>query len=106
MLFKVLKGPVLTEKSTAMRAPELRKVVVKTDIDANKHQIKSAVESLFNVKVESVNTMVARGKNKRVGKSTGRQNNYKKAVLTIEKGSDLDVFGVQMNVPASPVQAE
>lgn len=103
IMFNVLKRPILTEKTTSLRA-ESRKVVVEADVGANKHQIKLAAEKLFNVKVENVNTMLIRGKTKRVGKSTGRQSNYKKAVLTIAAGSDLDVFGVQMGVPPAQPQ--
>ena len=100
MLHSVLKRPVLTEKTTGLRA-ECRQVVLEANREANKHQIKAAAELFFGVKVDDVHTMVIRGKNKRVGKSTGRQQNYKKAILTIAPGSDLDVFGVQMGVPES-----
>lgn len=102
MLYNVIKRPVLTEKSTTLR--DNRKVVLEVAISANKHQIKSTTEKLFGVKVEDVNTMVIRGKEKRVGKSSGRQSNYKKAVLTIAEGSDLDLFGVQMGAAVAPTE--
>jgi large subunit ribosomal protein L23 len=57
------------------------------------------------VKVEDVQTLVVRGKTKRVGKSVGRQSNFKKAILTIAAGADLDVFGVQMGAPAAEGEA-
>ena len=99
MLHNVLRRPILTEKTTTLRA-DSRKVVLEAERGANKHQIRAAAENFFGVKVDDVHTLVVRGKNKRVGKSAGRQNNYKKAILTIAPGSDLDVFGVQMGAPA------
>ncbi len=91
-IYSVLKSPLVTEKSSALKA-EANKVVFRVARDANKIDIKSAVEKLFDVKVEEVNTMVNRGKPKRVGKSVGRRQNWKKAVVTLAEGTDLDVFG-------------
>jgi len=99
-VFDIIRRPILTEKSTQLREKS-RKVVLEVDTRATKPQIKVATEKLFNVKVESVTTSVVRGKMKRVGKSFGRQSNFKKAVLTIAAGTDLDVFGVQMGAPAA-----
>lgn len=99
-LYNVIKRPILTEKSSALRDRE-RKVVLEVDTRATKTQIKMATQKLFNVKVEDVKTSIVRGKTKRVGKSIGRQSNFKKAVLTIAAGADLDVFGVQMGAPAA-----
>lgn len=91
-IYSVLKSPLVTEKSSAFKA-EANKVVFRVARDANKIDIKSAVEKLFDVKVEEVNTMINRGKPKRVGKSVGRRQNWKKAVVTLAEGTDLDVFG-------------
>ena len=99
-VYNIIKRPILTEKSTELREKS-RKVVLEVDTRATKPQIKTATEKLFNVKVEGVTTCVVRGKMKRVGKSMGRQSNFKKAVLTIAAGADLDVFGVQMGAPAA-----
>jgi large subunit ribosomal protein L23 len=104
MVFDIIRRPILTEKSSAMR-DQSRKVVIEVDTRATKPQIKSATEKLFNVKVEDVQTLVVRGKTKRVGKSVGRQSNFKKAILTIAAGADLDVFGVQMGAPAAEGEA-
>jgi large subunit ribosomal protein L23 len=60
---------------------------------ANKIDVKTAIEGLFDVKVTDVSTMIMRGKDKRVGKSQGRQSNWKKAIVTLKAGTDLDVFG-------------
>lgn len=102
-LTQVIKKPLLTEKASALKA-EANKVAFKVDIKANKIEIKKAVESLFDVKVTSVSTMIFRGKPKRVGKSIGRRDNWKKAVVSLEPGTDLDVFGVEM--PALPEEAD
>ncbi len=99
-LYNVIKRPILTEKSSTLRDRD-RKVVLEVDTRATKTQIKMATQKLFNVKVEDVKTSIVRGKTKRVGKSMGKQNNFKKAVLTIAAGADLDVFGVQMGAPAT-----
>ena len=99
-LYDIIKRPILTEKSTTLREKD-RKVVLEVDMRATKTQIKEATQKLFSVTVEDVKTSIVRGKTKRVGKSMGRQSNFKKAVLTIAAGADLDVFGVQMGAPAA-----
>ena len=77
-MYDVIKKPIVTEKGSALKA-EAGKVVFAVDRHADKIAIKNAVEKLFDVKVTSVHTMVFRGKDKRVGKSTGRRKNWKKA---------------------------
>jgi large subunit ribosomal protein L23 len=93
-LENIIARPIVTEKSSAMKA-EANKVVFNVDRHANKIEIRQAVEKLFSVKVVEVNTMVFRGKQKRVGRSVGRKQNWKKAVVTLAQGTDLDVFGPQ-----------
>jgi large subunit ribosomal protein L23 len=92
-LYDVIKRPLVTEKSSALKA-EANKIVFEVDRQANKIDIKTAVEKLFEVKVTDVHTMVFRGKTKRVGRTAGRRQNWKKAVVTLAEGADLDVFGV------------
>lgn len=82
-------SPVITEKATF--ASEENKVVFKVAITATKPEIKAAVESLFGVKVKSVNTLIRKGKVKRFKGITGRQNNFKRAVVTLEDGQSIDV---------------
>jgi large subunit ribosomal protein L23 len=60
--------------------------------DATKIQVKQAVEKLFNVHVLAVRTAVARGKNKRVGRSMGRRPNWKKAFVTLKEGDTIALF--------------
>ena len=101
-LYEVIKRPLLTEKASAMKA-EANKVAFEVAMAANKIEVKKAVEGIFDVKVVAVHTSITRGKPKRVGRSVGRRDNWKKAVVTLEEGTDLDVFGLDMagaEVPA------
>lgn len=86
----VIKAPVVTEKSSAISSNEL-KYVFKVDPKANKIQIKQAVESIFKVKVASVNTIMSHPKFKKVGKYGGMTNKYKKAVVTLKEGSKIEL---------------
>ena len=86
----IIKAPVITEKSTAIASNE-KSYVFKVDAKANKSQIKDAVEKIFNVKVESVNTVNVRPKKKRVGKYSGMTNKYKKAIVTLKDGNKIDL---------------
>jgi len=86
VLFDVIKGPCLTEKSNLLQEIQ-NTVVFKVNPQANKIEIKKAVEDLFNVKVQSVKTAMVQGKKRRVGiKSVGRTNNWKKAYITLSEG--------------------
>jgi large subunit ribosomal protein L23 len=88
----VLKRPILlTEKATRLREGE-NKVVFEVDKDANKIEIKDAVEKLFNVEVASVNTLVTRGHMKRMGRGYARLRNKKKAVVTLKEGHAIQFF--------------
>ncbi|HEY5962248.1 MAG TPA: 50S ribosomal protein L23 [Polyangiaceae bacterium] len=87
----IIKRPiVLTEK--AARGKENNKVVFEVALDANKIEIRHAVEALFSVKVVDVSTLVQRGKVKRVGKRTFKKPNWKKAVVTLKAGDDIQFF--------------
>jgi large subunit ribosomal protein L23 len=87
----IIKRPIaLTEK--AARLKEANKVVFEVALGANKIQIRNAVESLFNVKVIDVNTLVQRGKPKRVGRQDLKRPNWKKAVVTLREGDDIQFF--------------
>jgi large subunit ribosomal protein L23 len=100
VLSEVLKRPLVTEKATAMKSSE-NKIVLEVAMAANKKEVKLAAEKLFSVSVDSVNISISRGKAKRVGKTMGRRNNWKKAVLTLKNGSDIDAFGVVAADPAA-----
>jgi large subunit ribosomal protein L23 len=87
--YDMIVSPVITEKSTM--ASEYNQVVFKVADSASKPQIKAAVEALFNVKVESVNTLHRKGKAKRFRGVAGRQKSFKKAIVTLAEGSSIDV---------------
>lgn len=87
--YNVIVSPVITEKATA--ASEQNKVVFRVARDATKPEIKAAVEKLFDVKVQSVNTVVRKGKNKIFKGSRGRQGDVKNAVVTLVEGQRIDV---------------
>jgi large subunit ribosomal protein L23 len=88
--FDIIKAPIVTEK-TQLIASNDRKYVFKVDAKANKTQIKQAIESIFKVKVENVNTINVRGKKKRVGRYTGMTNKYKKAIVTLALNNKIDL---------------
>lgn len=87
--YDVIVGPVITEKATTLS--EQNKVVFKVAKTATKPQIKTAVEKLFDVKVESVNTLVTKGKVKRFRGQLGQRSDVKKAVVTLAEGHSIDV---------------
>ena len=91
-IYQVLLGPHVSEKATLV-AETNRQFVFKVRLDANKLEIKKAVEKLFNVQVAFVNTTVVKGKNKRFGRSLGRRSDFKKAYVALKDGFDLDFTG-------------
>ena len=87
----VIRRPIfLTEKSNALRGQN--QFVFEVLRNANKVQIKEAVQKLFSVKVESVNTMLYRGKDRRMGRGYAKMQNWKKAVVTLAEGQSIDFF--------------
>ena len=86
----IIKAPIVTEKSAKL-AQESNTITFSVDTKANKTQIKQAVEKIFNVKVESVNTVTVRPKKKRVGRYTGKTNQVKKAIVTLAEGQTIDL---------------
>ncbi|MCI6627031.1 MAG: 50S ribosomal protein L23 [Tenericutes bacterium] len=86
----IIKAPVITEKSSNIASND-RKYVFKVDAKANKSQIKDAIEKIFKVKVESVNTVNVHPKKKRVGRYSGMTNKYKKAIVTLVNGNKIDL---------------
>jgi large subunit ribosomal protein L23 len=87
--YDVIRKPIITEKTTM--ASESGAVVFEVAIDANKPQIKAAVEALFGVKVKAVNTTITKGKTKRFRGIRGRRKDVKKAYVTLEEGNTIDV---------------
>ncbi|MGA2042316.1 MAG: 50S ribosomal protein L23 [Roseiarcus sp.] len=87
--YDVIVAPIITEKATI--AAENNQVVFKVRRNATKPQIKAAVESLFEVKVTAVNTLLRKGKNKVFRGVRGAQQDVKKAIVTLADGDRIDV---------------
>jgi len=87
--YDLIVAPVITEKATI--ASESNQFVFKVRREATKPQIKAAVEKLFDVKVTAVNTLVRKGKNKVFRGMRGKQQDVKKAVVTLADGFRIDV---------------
>jgi large subunit ribosomal protein L23 len=86
----IILRPVITEKATTAMAEN--KYVFKVRLDANKTQIKDAIEKIFNVTVTKVNTIRVSGKVKRMGRYIGQRSDYKKAVVQLKEGDTIKVF--------------
>jgi large subunit ribosomal protein L23 len=101
---EVIKRPLLTEKSARLRetgggasaAAEgdsyAQQVVFEVARDANKIEIRSAIEKLFKVSVTDVRTLIVRGKQKRIGRFAGRRPSWKKAFVTLKPGDNIEFF--------------
>lgn len=87
----IIRCPSITEKNTILR--EQNKYVFEVERSSNKAEIKKAVENLFDVQVEAVNTMIVKGKKKRMGKYSGYRPNWKKAIVKLPEGQSIDKFG-------------
>jgi large subunit ribosomal protein L23 len=88
-LYRVLRGPVVSEKANLM-ADAVNQIVFKVDINACKQDIKSAVEQLFKVNVQGVRVLNVKGKTRRTRFGLGRKNNWKKAYVRLAEGQDID----------------
>lgn len=89
--YAIIKTPVITEKATM--GSQDGKVTFRVSIDASKPEIKQAVERLFNVKVDAVNTTLLKGKIKRFKNTIGKRSDVKKAIVTLAAGQTIDVAG-------------
>lgn len=87
----VIKRPlILTEKGNALRETQ-NKYLFEVNRDANKQQIKDAIETLFNVAVDDVKTMIMRGRLRRMGRGHAKTQNWKKAIITVREGETIDL---------------
>ncbi len=89
--YQIIKGPLVTEKSTTLRAEE-NKYTLFVSLKANKTEIKRAVEELFKVEVIKVNTFNLKGKKKKLGIHEGYRPKRKKAVVTLKPGNTIRMF--------------
>ena len=87
----VLRRPVVTEKSSALKEAG-NQVVFEVAPKATKPEIRRAIEKAFKVSVTAVNTMVVRGKKKRMGRFEGRRSGWKKAIATLKPGDKIELF--------------
>lgn len=91
-IYQVLLGPHVSEKSTII-ADDGNQVVFRVARDANKAEVKAAVEQLFEVKVRGVRVTTMKGKRKGLGRIRGRRSDWKKAYVSLEAGQELDFLG-------------
>ncbi len=90
---EIIIRPIVSERSYAQM--EQNKYTFEVHRDANKYQIKDAIEELFNVKVTSVNTLNVKPKTKRVRMVAGKTRSWKKAIVTVAEGDSIEIFGNQ-----------
>lgn len=88
-IFELIRRPLVTEKTTMIS--EYNQVAFEVPLDANKFEIRAAIEELFKVKVTAVNTIRQNGKVKRFRGRPGRRVDFKKAVVTLAEGDSIDV---------------
>ena len=89
--YEIIRGPVITEKGTIQK--ELNnQLTFEVDRRANRVEIRHAVEKVFNVRVEKVRTMQIKGKVKRLGRSMGKRRSWKKAIVTLAEGQNIEFF--------------
>lgn len=87
----ILIRPLITEKTTTFLGNE-RTYAFEVGLDANKRQVKRAIESFYGVGVDSVRTLVVRGKVKRFGRHFGKRKNWKKAYVTLTEGDSINIY--------------
>jgi large subunit ribosomal protein L23 len=85
---QLIKGPIITEKAHLQKAAG-NKVTLRVDVNANKIEIRKAIEELFKVKVLQVNTISGKGKKKRMGRTEGVRSDWKKAIVTLAAGEKI-----------------
>lgn len=89
--YQVVRRPLLTEKGTIQR-DEDNVYLFEVDRRATKDDVRAAIEKIFSVHVEAVNTLVVRGKNRRVRVHSGKTRNYKKAYVRLREGDKIDFY--------------
>jgi large subunit ribosomal protein L23 len=90
-IYEVIKRPIISEKSTAL-AEVGNRYAFEVAVQANKQEIREAVQRLFKVKVRRVHTLVVHGKLKRSGRFESKNTNWKKAIVTLAEGQKIDFF--------------
>ena len=90
-IYQVVDKPLVTEKGTTMLG-EGNWVTFKVHMDANKIEIREAIQKIFNVSVVNVNTQIVRGKRKRFGRTMGHTKAWKKAMVQLKEGDKIEIF--------------
>jgi large subunit ribosomal protein L23 len=90
-LYDIVRIPRITEKGTRLKA-ESNVLTFEVRTDANKVQVRKAIEGIFKVKVVDVTTVSISGKKKRMGMREGRRSDWKKAYVTLKPGEKIDIF--------------
>ncbi|MZG53550.1 MAG: 50S ribosomal protein L23 [Nitrospinae bacterium] len=90
-IYQVIDKPLVTEKGTTMLS-DGNWVTFKVNMDANKIQIREAVQKIFNVSVLRVNTQIVRGTRRRFGRTTGHTKAWKKAMVQLKEGDKIEIF--------------
>jgi len=90
-IYQIIRRPLITEKSNIQK-DESNQLTFEVDRRANKKEIKGAIEKLFKVKVVQVCTANIRGKTKRLGRNIGKRRDWKKAIVTLREGDQIDFF--------------
>ncbi|MBU0987562.1 MAG: 50S ribosomal protein L23 [Proteobacteria bacterium] len=91
ILYDIIKRPVITEKTNIQKEVS-NQITLEVDRNANRVEIKKAVEDIFSVRVIGVRTMQVKGKVKRRGRIVGKRRNWKKAIVTMMPGERIDFF--------------
>ena len=89
-LRSIIRRPIISQRTMDLLAEN--KYTFEVDLKATKPQIREAVEQIFNVDVEKVNTMRVRGKKRRMGRSEGKRPDWKKAIVTVKEGQRIELF--------------
>lgn len=89
--YQIIRRPLITEKGTDLK-DQTNQYLFEVAGDANKIEIKRAVETLFRVKVRQVRTLSVKGKTKRLGRFIGRTSDWKKAIATLKEGETIEFF--------------
>ena len=90
-MYQVVVKPLVTEKGTMMLS-EGNWVTFRVHPDANKIEVREAIQKIFNVSVLQVNTQIVRGKRKRFGKTMGQSKAWKKAMVRLKEGDKIEIF--------------
>lgn len=91
-IFKIIEKPVITERASLLKE-QGNKYVFRTVLNADKREIKHAIEEIFKVDVIKVNTSIMHGKKRRMGRFEGKRSDWKKAIVTLKEGQEIKTAG-------------